>query len=54
MASLSPTGERAVLALLAEQYAEIVELRIALSNERRRVEQLESEPAVKDTPPERD
>lgn len=31
MASLSPQGERTVLALLAEQYDEIIELRIALA-----------------------
>lgn len=34
MASLSPSGERAVLALLAEQYSEIVDLREALAAER--------------------
>lgn len=33
MASVSPQGERAVLALLAEQYAEIIELRLALAAE---------------------
>lgn len=34
MASLSPKGERAILALLAEQYSEIVDLREALAAER--------------------
>lgn len=34
MASLSPQGERAVLALLAEQYTELVTLRETLTAER--------------------
>lgn len=38
MASLSPQGERVVLALLAEQYAELVELREALRAEQQRHE----------------
>lgn len=33
MASLSPEGERTVLALVAEQYATIVDLREALATE---------------------
>lgn len=42
MASLSPAGERAILALVAEQYDTIVNLREALSLEQaRRAEDLQ-------------
>lgn len=34
MASLSPAGERGALALIVEQYAQIVDLREALAAER--------------------